>query len=66
MKLRAIAGILLALCSIVAAPSVAAEEEDPVVVIGFSGLLWRDVTEESTPNLYKFVGDSSGANMGVR
>ncbi len=66
MKLRAIAGILLALCSIVAAPSVAAEEEDPVVVIGFSGLLWRDVTEESTPNLYKFVEDSSGANMVVR
>ena len=56
------------------APSVAVSQEteagngreNPVVVIGFSGLLWRDITQENTPNLYQFLESSAGANMVVR
>lgn len=38
----------------------------PVVVIGFSGVMWKNVTPELMPNLYRFVGDATGANIVVR
>ncbi len=38
----------------------------PLVVIGFSGVLWKNVTPELMPNLHRFVGDSAGANIVVR
>ena len=38
----------------------------PVVVIGFSGVMWRDVTPEVTPNLYEFLNGASGANIVLR
>ncbi|MFT3943961.1 MAG: hypothetical protein QM705_09075 [Ancrocorticia sp.] len=39
---------------------------EPLVVIGFSGVLWKNVTPELMPNLYRFVGDAAGANIVVR
>lgn len=40
--------------------------EAPIVVVGFSGLLWDDISEEATPHLYAFVQHAAGANIVVR
>ena len=42
------------------------QEAGPVIVIGFSGVMWRDVTPEHAPNLYEFLSGVSGANIVVR
>ncbi|MGO1592311.1 hypothetical protein [Ancrocorticia sp.] len=75
--LRSAAGALLAaLCAILFAVAPAAADtqkaegvsgaEEPVVVVGFSGLLWRDITPENTPNLYYFLDSAAGANIVTR
>ena len=38
----------------------------PLVVIGFSGVLWKNVTPELMPHLYRFIDDVAGANIVVR
>ena len=47
-------------------PSSRLMDEGPVVVVGFSGVMWRDVTAEQTPNLHRFLDGASGANIVVR
>ena len=39
---------------------------EPLVVIGFSGVLWKNVTPELMPHLYRFISDAAGANIVVR
>ncbi|WP_232832294.1 hypothetical protein [Nocardiopsis sp. FIRDI 009] len=38
----------------------------PVVLVGIPGLLWRDVTPESTPALWGLAGRTSIANVSIR
>jgi len=38
----------------------------PLVVVGFSGLAWENVTEQTTPNLWKFAEGAGVANVVVR
>lgn len=65
--LRAAAAALFALlCTWHSPAAVADEGEDPVVVVGFSGMLWRDINPDNTPNLNEFIESAAGANMVVR
>ncbi|MFD0884504.1 hypothetical protein ACFQ08_08040, partial [Streptosporangium algeriense] len=47
---------------------VTAHADDPgrVVLIGVPGLLWSDLTPESTPNLWALAGRSATGSLSVR
>ncbi|RTE49179.1 hypothetical protein [Actinobaculum sp. 352] len=38
----------------------------PVVVVGFSGVLWNNLSAETTPHLWKFIDRAGNANIVVR
>ena len=40
--------------------------EGSVVVVGFSGVSWKDVTADTAPNLYRFGKQASTADLVVR
>lgn len=50
----------------ICAPAGANEDDSPVVIVGFSGITWSDVTPETAPNLHEFGENGAVANVVVR
>ncbi|MQA86228.1 MAG: hypothetical protein GEV03_16740 [Streptosporangiales bacterium] len=50
----------------VSGPSGRASPSDRVVLIGVPGLRWGDVTEDSTPTLWRLAGEGSAGSLTVR
>ena len=66
---RPVAVLLLAAAAALFTPPTASAEppaQDHVVIVGIPGLVWSDVTEAGTPQLWSAAGDGSIGAMTVR